>query len=199
LLYVLVSAVLTGIVPYADLNVPAPLALAIDNTGNTLLWLRPLIKIGAIAGLSSVILVMLLGQPRIFYTMAKDGLLPKSFSRVHPRFRTPYVTTIITGIVACFIAGLLPIHILSELVSIGTLLAFTIVCLSIIVLRKKRPDVARPFKTPLVPLVPIAGAAICLLQMFSLPWETWERLIVWMVIGLLIYFLYSRKNSKLAQ
>jgi len=199
LLYVLVSGVLTGIVPFADLNVPAPLALAIDRTGNALLWLRPLIKIGAIAGLSSVILVMLLGQPRIFYTMAKDGLLPKSFSKIHPRFRTPYVTTIITGIVACFIAGLLPIHILSELVSIGTLLAFTIVCLSIIVLRKKRPDIARPFRTPLVPLVPLAGAAICLLQMFSLPWETWERLLIWMAIGLIIYFLYSRRNSKLAK
>ena len=150
-LYVLVSGVLTGIIPYNELNVPAPLALAIDRTGNALLWLRPLIKIGAIAGLSSVILVMLLGQPRIFYTMAKDGLLPKSFAKVHPRFRTPYVTTILTGIVACFIAGLLPIHILSELVSIGTLLAFTIVCISIIILRKKRPDIPRPFKTPWVP------------------------------------------------
>jgi APA family basic amino acid/polyamine antiporter len=199
LLYVLVSGVLTGIVPFADLNVPAPLALAIDRTGNALVWLRPLIKIGAIAGLSSVILVMLLGQPRIFYTMAKDGLLPKSFSKVHPRFRTPYITTILTGIVAAFFAGLLPIHILSELVSIGTLLAFTIVCVSIIVLRKSRPDVPRPFRTPWVPWVPLAGAAICLLQMFSLPWETWERLLIWMAIGLLIYFLYSRKKSKLAQ
>ena len=199
LLYVLVSGVLTGIMPYSELNVPAPLALAIDRTGKTLMWLRPLIKVGAIAGLSSVILVMLLGQPRIFYTMAKDGLLPKNFSKVHPRFRTPYITTILTGIVSCFIAGLLPIHILSELVSIGTLLAFTIVCISIIVLRKTRPDVHRPFKTPLVPWVPIAGAVICLVQMFSLPWETWERLLIWMVIGLVIYFSYSRRKSKLAQ
>jgi APA family basic amino acid/polyamine antiporter len=199
ILYVLVSGVLTGIVPYAELNVPAPLAMAIDKTGNALLWLRPLIKIGAIAGLSSVILVMLLGQPRIFYTMAKDGLLPKSFAKVHPRFRTPYVTTILTGIVSCFIAGVLPINILSELVSIGTLLAFTIVCISILVLRKTRPDVPRPFKTPLVPLVPIAGATICLLQMISLPWETWERLLIWMAIGLLIYFFYSKRHSKLAK
>jgi APA family basic amino acid/polyamine antiporter len=198
LLYVLVSAILTGIVHYTNLNVPAPLAIAIDKTGKALFWLRPLIKIGAIAGLSSVILVMLLGQPRIFYTMANDGLLPRNFSRVHPRFRTPYVTTILTGIVACFIAGLLPIHILSELVSIGTLLAFTIVCISIIILRKKRPDVPRPFKTPLVPWVPLAGAAICLVQMFSLPWETWERLLIWMAVGLCIYFFYSRKKSKLA-
>jgi APA family basic amino acid/polyamine antiporter len=197
-LYVLVSAILTGIVPYANLNVPAPLALAINATGDALMWLRPLIKIGAIAGLSSVILVMLMGQPRIFFTMANDGLLPSSFSKVHPKYRTPYVTTIITGIVASFIAGLLPINILSELVSIGTLFAFTIVCISIIILRKKRPDVPRPFKTPFVPWVPIAGAAICLLQMFSLPWETWERLIIWMAIGLAIYFLYSRKHSKLA-
>jgi APA family basic amino acid/polyamine antiporter len=198
-LYVLVSAVLTGIEHYSNLNVPAPLALAIDKTGEALKWLRPLIKLGAIAGLSSVILVMLMGQPRIFFTMANDGLLPKSFSKVHPRFRTPYITTIVTGIVACLIAGLLPIHILSELVSIGTLLAFTIVCISVIILRKKRPDVVRPFKTPWVPWIPLAGAVVCLLQMFSLPWETWERLLIWMAAGLLIYFLYSRKRSKLAR
>ncbi len=198
-LYVLVSGVITGIEHYSNLNVPAPLALAIDKTGEALKWLRPLIKLGAIAGLSSVILVMLMGQPRIFYTMANDGLLPKSFSKVHPRFRTPYITTIVTGIVACFIAGLLPIHILSELVSIGTLLAFTIVCISVIILRKKRPDVARPFRTPWVPWIPLAGAAVCLLQMFSLPWETWERLLIWMAAGLLIYFFYSRKRSRLAK
>ncbi len=198
LLYVLVSFVLTGIIPYNQLNVPAPLALAIDSTGKSLYWLRPLIKIGAIAGLSSVILVMLLGQPRIFFTMAKDGLLPKGLSKVHPRFRTPYVTTILTGIIACIIAGLFPINILSELVSIGTLFAFVIVCISIIILRKKSPDLQRPFKTPWVPLVPILGAGICLAQMLSLPWETWERLFIWMAAGLLIYFLYSRKNSKLA-
>ncbi len=199
ILYVLVSAVLTGIEHYSNLNVPAPLALAIDKTGEALKWLRPLIKLGAIAGLSSVVLVMLMGQPRIFFTMANDGLLPKSFSKVHPRFRTPYVTTIVTGIVACFVAGLLPINILSELVSIGTLLAFTIVCISVIILRKKRPDVVRPFKTPWVPWIPLAGATVCLLQMFSLPWETWERLLIWMAAGLLIYFLYSRKRSKLAR
>ncbi len=199
LLYVLVAGVLTGIVHYTELNVPAPLAMAIDKTGNALIWLRPFIKIGAIAGLSSVILVMLMGQPRIFFTMANDGLLPKSFSKVHPKFRTPYVTTILTGIIACLIAGVLPINILSELVSIGTLLAFTIVCISIIVLRVKRPEVHRPFKTPWVPVIPIAGAAICLLQMASLPWETWERLLIWMAIGLVIYFVYGIRKSKLAK
>ncbi len=199
ILYVLVAGVLTGIVHYTELNVPAPLALAIDKTGDALLWLRPMIKIGAIAGLSSVILVMLMGQPRIFFTMANDGLLPKSFSKVHPRFRTPYVTTIVTGAVACFVAGILPINILSELVSIGTLLAFTIVCISIIVLRKKRPDIHRPFKTPLVPFIPIIGAVICLMQMMSLPWETWERLIIWMIIGLVIYFTYGIRKSRLAK
>jgi len=198
LLYVLVSAVLTGIMKYSELDVPAPLALAIDSTGEALKWLRPWIKIGAIAGLSSVILVMLMGQPRIFFTMANDGLLPKKFSKVHPRFRTPYITTIITGIVSCFFAGLLPINILSELVSIGTLLAFTIVCISIIILRRNRPDVHRPFKTPLVPWIPLLGAAICLLQMFSLPWETWERLLIWMGIGLVIYFTFSIWRSRLA-
>jgi APA family basic amino acid/polyamine antiporter len=142
---------------------------------------------------------MLMGQPRIFYTMANDGLLPKSFSKVHPRFRTPYVTTILTGIVSCFFAGVLPIHILSELVSIGTLLAFTIVCISIIILRRNKPDIPRPFRTPFVPWIPLLGAAICLMQMMSLPWETWERLLIWMAIGLVIYFLYSIRKSRLAR
>jgi APA family basic amino acid/polyamine antiporter len=198
ILYILVSGVLTGIMPYTQLNVPAPLALAIDQTGKALFWLRPLVKIGAIAGLSSVILVMLLGQPRIFYTMAKDGLLPIQFSKLHPRFRTPYVTTIVTGLAASFFAGLLPINILSELVSIGTLFAFVIVCISILILRKKRPDIPRPFKTPWVPVVPILGAGICFAQMMGLPWETWERLFIWMALGMLIYFFFSRKHSKLA-
>lgn len=199
ILYVAVSAVLTGIVNYKELNVAAPIALAIDRTGQALMWLRPLIKIGALAGLSSVVLVMLMGQPRIFFSMANDGLLPKSFAKVHPKFRTPYITTIITGAFAAVVAGLFPIGLLGELVSIGTLLAFVIVCGSVIVLRRTNPDTPRPFKTPFVPLFPILGILICLAQMASLPWDTWLRLIIWMVIGLVIYFTYSRKKSKLAR
>lgn len=198
-LYVAVAAVLTGMVNYKELNVAAPLALAVDRAGSALSWLRPLIKIGALAGLSSVVLVMLMGQPRIFFSMAKDGLLPESFSKVHPRFRTPYITTILTGGIAAIIAGIFPIRVLGELVSIGTLLAFTIVCVSVIVLRKRNPDRPRPFKTPFVPWFPLAGALICLAQMLSLPPDTWLRLIVWMAIGLLIYFGYSRKHSHLRQ
>ena len=196
ILYIAVSFVLTGIVNYKDLNVPAPIALAIDRCGPALIWLRPLIKIGAIAGLSSVILVMLMGQPRIFYSMAKDGLLPKKFASVHKKFKTPYVTTILTGSVAAIVAGLFPIGILGELVSIGTLLAFVIVCAGIIVLRKKRPDLERPFKTPFVPLFPILGIIICSLQMIALPSDTWWRLIIWMAIGMVIYFTYGIKHSK---
>ncbi|HNU55697.1 MAG TPA: amino acid permease [Flavobacteriales bacterium] len=197
ILYVIVAAVMTGIVPYEQLNVAAPIALAIDSTGGTLSWLAPWIKVGAIAGLSSVILVMLMGQPRIFFSMSRDGLLPPVFSKVHHKFHTPHVTTILTGSVAAVIAGLFPIGLLGELVSIGTLLAFVIVCLGIIVLRRTRPEMHRPFRTPMVPLVPILGAVICLVQMAFLPWDTWLRLIIWMAIGVLIYFGYGRKHSKL--
>ncbi len=196
ILYILVSLVLTGIVNYKDLNVAAPIAIAIDKTGQSLAWLSPLIKVGAIAGLSSVILVMLMGQPRIFYSMANDGLLPKKFASVHPKFKTPHVTTILTGSIAAIVAGLFPIGILGELVSIGTLLAFVIVCAGIIVLRKTNPDIARPFKSPFVPLFPILGILICGLQMYALPTDTWLRLIIWMVIGVVIYFTYSIKHSK---
>ncbi len=198
LLYVAVSAVLTGIVDYRELNVAAPIAVAIDKTGNALFWLRPLIKIGAIAGLSSVILVLLLGQPRIFYTMARDGLLPKSFSKLHPRFRTPHVTTMLTGAVAAIMSGLLPINILGELVSIGTLLAFVIVCASVLILRIRKPEIHRPFKTPWVPFVPVMGMLICLSQMIALPFDTWIRLIAWMAIGLAVYFLFGYRHSRLS-
>jgi APA family basic amino acid/polyamine antiporter len=196
ILYILVAIVLTGIVSYTTLNVPDPVAVGVDAMGRGMFWLRPIVKIAAIAGLSSVILVMLMGQPRIFFTMSKDGLLPNIFSKVHPRFKTPYVSTIITGSVAMIIAGILPISILGELVSIGTLLAFIIVCISVLVLRKSKPDINRPFKTPWVPLVPILGAGICLLQMVALPLDTWLRLVIWMAIGFSIYFFYGIKHSK---
>lgn len=197
ILYIAVTAVLTGIAHYSELSVPAPIALAIDKAGDDLHWLRLPVKIGAIAGLSSVILVMMLAQSRIFYTISRDGLLPEFFSKVHTRFNTPHNSTIVTSIAVGLIAGLLPINILGELVSIGTLMAFTLVCISIVILRKTRPDVNRPFKTPWVPLVPILGALICLSQMVALPLDTWLRLIVWMLIGFVIYFAYGIKHSKL--
>jgi basic amino acid/polyamine antiporter, APA family len=196
-LYILVALVLTGIVSYTALNVADPVAVGVNAMGKGMFWLRPIVKIAAIAGLSSVILVMLMGQPRIFYSMAKDGLLPPVFSRVHPKYKTPYVSTILTGSVALILAGILPISILGELVSIGTLLAFVIVCLSILVLRKTDPGLKRPFRTPFVPYVPILGALICFVQMAALPLDTWLRLIIWMGIGFIIYFTYGIRKSKL--
>jgi APA family basic amino acid/polyamine antiporter len=196
ILYILVAIVLTGIVSYTQLNVADPMAVGVNALGDSMFWLRPIIKVAAIAGLSSVILVMMLGQPRIFYSMSNDGLLPPVFSRVHRKFKTPYVSTILTGCVAMVFAGILPISVLSELVSIGTLLAFVIVCIGIIILRKTRPELHRPFRTPWVPLIPILGAAVCLAQMVALPFGTWLRLLIWMGVGFIIYFTYSVKHSK---
>jgi APA family basic amino acid/polyamine antiporter len=193
LLFIATALVLTGIVPYTRLNVAAPVALAIDETG--LGWLRPLIKLGAIAGLSSVILVLLMAQPRIFMAMSRDGLLPPLFSRIHARFRTPAITTILTGTVVAVAAGLVPIDVLSQLVAMGTLLAFAIVCAAVLVLRRTAPDLPRPFRTPGSPWVPLAGVAACLYLMVGLPLSTWERLVIWLAIGLVIYFAYSRARA----
>jgi APA family basic amino acid/polyamine antiporter len=194
ILYIAVALVLTGIVHYSKLNVPAPIALGVDSTGLT--WLRPIIKLGAIAGLSSTMLVMLLGQPRIFYSMSRDGLLPPMFSKVHPTFKTPYITTALTGVVVALVAGLFPIATLTQLTSMGTLLAFVMVSLGILVLRRTNPNLARPFKTPGMPWVPILGALICLAQMAGLPGTTWIRLIAWLFVGLAIYFGYGRASAE---
>jgi APA family basic amino acid/polyamine antiporter len=195
-LYILVAIILTGIVSYTTLNVSDPVAVGVDAMGARMFWLRPIVKIAAIAGLSSVILVMLMGQPRIFFSMSHDGLLPPVFCKVHPKYKTPYISTLLTGAVAMILAGILPISILGELVSIGTLLAFAIVCISIAVLRKTRPEIHRPFRTPFVPLIPILGALICFIQMAALPLDTWLRLLVWMAIGFVIYFAYGIRHSK---
>ena len=197
-LFITISLVLTGMSKYTELNNAAPVVNALLAAGAPVA-LRLVVEVAAIAGLSSVILVMLLGQPRIFFSMAKDGLLPPVFAKVHPRFKTPYVTTILTGAVSAVFAGLVPLSILGEMVSIGTLFAFVIVCVSIAVLRRTQPNAPRPFRTPWVPLVPILGAGICFVQMYALPAGTWWRLVGWMAVGIVIYFGYSRHHSKLNQ
>lgn len=199
LLYVAMSLVMTGLTSYKNLNVPDPVLVALSAAGPALKWLFFFTGVGAVAGLASVVLVMLMGQPRIFYAMSKDGLLPPIFSKVHPKFHTPHVTTIVTGIIAAAVAGVFPIGLLGELVSIGTLLAFIIVCGGILMLRKTSPELHRPFRTPFVPLVPILGILICGYMMINLPFDTWLRLIIWMALGVLIYFVYGRKHSKLAK
>ena len=194
ILYILVAGVLTGLVNYKQLNIPDPIALGIDQTG--VRWGSILVKLGAICGLSSTMVVMLLGQSRVFFSMSKDRLLPEVFSKVHPRFRTPYLSSIFVGFFVAFFAALIPISVLGELVSIGTLLAFVIVCAGVWALRRKDPNLHRPFKTPWVPFTPIMGAAVSLLMMVGLPLDTWIRLVVWLIIGMCIYFFYGRHNSR---
>jgi len=195
-LYVVVAAIATGVVPYGQLDVPAPIAKVADYAG--LGVISSLIKLGAIAGLTSVILVQLLGQSRVFYSMSRDGLLPPFVRRIHPRFRTPYITSVVTGLAVAIPAALLPVRDAAKLVSIGTLLAFVIVCSGILVLRIREPNLPRPFKTPFVWFVAPMGAISAAYLMFYLDIETWVRLVVWLAIGLAIYFLYSRTHSRLA-
>lgn len=194
-LYMLMSWVVTGIAPYADLNVAYPVSRAVELASPAIHWLTPLINVGAIIGLASVVLVLLLGQSRVFYAMASDGLIPPMFCRVHPRFRTPWRGTIATGLFAALLAAFLPLHILGELVSIGTLAAFTIVCVGVMVLRVRAPHVARPFRAPFVFVVAPLGIATCLFMMVFLPLDTWIRLAVWTAIGLAIYFGYSVRHA----
>ena len=194
LLYIVVSTVLTGLVNYRALNVADPVALGIDATGVS--WGSLLVKIGAIFGLGTVMLVMLLGQSRVFFSMSRDGLLPKWASEIHPKFRTPWKSTIIVGLIVAVMPAFLPIDRLSELVNIGTLLAFMIVCAGVWILRVRHPDLHRPFKTPLVPLVPLLGIGSAFFLMVQLPHITWMVMIGWLLVGLVIYFAYSIRHSK---
>jgi APA family basic amino acid/polyamine antiporter len=193
-LYILVGLVLTGLIPYDQLNVPSPVIM-VANSIPEFGWFRFVLTIGATLGLGSTMLVMMLAQSRIFYSMSRDGLLGKWAGKVHPKFRTPYLSTIYTGIAVAVAAGLFPIQLIGNLVNIGTLLAFVIVCAGVWILRRRRPDLDRPFRTPFVPLVPILGIVSCLGLMLTLPLGTWIRLIVWLLIGLAIYFGYGRSHS----
>jgi APA family basic amino acid/polyamine antiporter len=194
-LYIAVAAVLTGIVPYDQLNVPDPIAKAVDVIG--LGWFSLMVKVGALTGLTTVTLVLLFGQTRVFFTMAEDGLLPGLFAYVHPKLGTPIRSQIMIGVVVALVAALVPIEILGEMVSIGTLCAFILVCAAVLYLRRSDPETPRPFSVPLMPWIPVAGILVCLLLMAGLPGATWLRLVVWMVIGLVIYLGYGRKHSVL--
>jgi basic amino acid/polyamine antiporter, APA family len=207
-LYILVSGIMVGLVPYAQLKEEAaPIAVAITAASNLaaegsaisfiLKSFSIIVIVGAVLGLTSTMLVQMMGQPRVFYSMAKDGLLPAWAGKVHPRFRTPYVTTILTGCIVALMGGLVPINMLGELVSIGTLFAFVIVSIGVVVLRRTQPDLPRPFKVPFSPVVPLLSAGASLYLMFGLPFDTWARLIIWMAIGVVIYFGYSSRNSRM--
>mmetsp|Transcript_12433 Transcript_12433/g.28674 ORF Transcript_12433/g.28674 Transcript_12433/m.28674 type:complete len:497 (+) Transcript_12433:3-1493(+) len=193
-LYVATSAVLTGLVSYKELLVPDPMAVGVDAAGDALSWLRPFIKLGALAGLTSVILVGLLGQPRIIQVMAADGLLPPALAAVHEASNTPRMATVMCGLLCSLVAGTLPINILGELVSIGTLLAFLIVCAGVLMLRWDYPDAPRPFRLPFHPLIPGIGVVLCSIQMISLPVGTWMRLAIWVTIGMVVYAMYGHKR-----
>ncbi|HXI25933.1 MAG TPA: amino acid permease [Pyrinomonadaceae bacterium] len=198
ILYIAVSAVLTGMVPYKDINIDAPVVDAFKRAG--LVWMQYLVAAGAMTGITSVLLVMMLSQPRVMLALGRDGLVPNSFfGDVHPKWRTPWKSTILTGVFVAAMAGFIPLSILAEMTSIGTLFAFVIVCGAVLVMRKTNPNANRPFRAPFVPLVPILGIATCLLLMFSLPYENWVRLIVWLLVGLIIYFAYGRRHSVMSR
>jgi APA family basic amino acid/polyamine antiporter len=196
ILYLGMASVMTGMVPFAKLDVEAPVAVAIDMHPQ-LSWLGALVKIGAIAGMTSVILMSLLGQPRILLAMADDGLLPPAMSKCHAKYKTPHVATLITGLFAALFAGLFPLDVLGELISIGILLAFAVVCIGVLVLRKTRPDTHRPFRVPWAPFTCVLGAAVCLAMTLALPSGTWWRLLIWTALGFSIYIFYGYKHSRL--
>ncbi|MGE0682017.1 MAG: amino acid permease [Candidatus Binatia bacterium] len=197
-LYVAVAAVLTGMVPYQQINIDAPVSDAFKQVG--LPWAQFLISLGALTGITSVLLVLMLSQPRVMLAMARDGLIPPSFfGAVHERFRTPWKSTILTGIFVGALGALVPLRILAELVNIGTLLAFVIVCVAVLIMRSIYPDAERPFRCPMAPLTPILGVLFCLVLMFSLPAENWLRLAIWLLLGLGIYFFYGRYHSVMAR
>jgi basic amino acid/polyamine antiporter, APA family len=197
-LYIAVALVLTGMVPYAEINIDAPVSAAFDRHGLKVAVF--IVSLGAVAGITSVLLVMLLSQARVLLAMARDGLIPRSFfGAVHPRFQTPHKATILTGAVVAFLAAFAPLKLLADLVNIGTLMAFVVVCAAVLVMRSTNPQLPRPFRTPLVPLVPVLGIAVNLLMMLSLGWENWLRLVVWLLIGLVIYLSYGRHHSVLGK
>ena len=198
ILYIAVSAVLTGMVPTKDIDINAPVVDAFRRVGLT--WMQYLVAAGAMTGITSVLLVMMLSQPRVMLALARDGLVPKGFfGDIHPKFRTPWKSTILTGLFVASMAGFIPLSILAEMTSIGTLFAFVIVCGAVLVMRRTNPNANRPFRAPLVPLIPILGILTCLLLMFSLPYENWVRLIIWLIVGLVIYFLYGKRHSVMSK
>jgi APA family basic amino acid/polyamine antiporter len=194
--YIVIGFVLLGIVSYTALNVPDPITVAVNALGPSFVWLRFVIKLAILAGLTSVVLVMILGQSRIFYTMSNDGLLPKPLGKISNRFHTPFVSTVSVTVVCMILAGVFPVGILGQLTCMGALLAFAIVCFGILVLRYKQPTLHRPFKTPFVPWIPLAGTIACIIQMIALPGVTWVQFVIWMAVGGVIYSTYSIKHSK---
>jgi APA family basic amino acid/polyamine antiporter len=196
-IYMLVAAIMTLLVPYRQLDVPDPVAVVVDAFGPTWSWLAKTIKVGAIIGLTSVVLVLMYAQTRIFYTMARDGLLPKVFARVHPTLKTPYINTILVGTITAVAAGFFDINVLGDMTSVGTLAAFAIVCLSVIYLRRAAPDLPRGFKVPLYPVLPVLGILSCLYLITTVPWDVLRFFLYYMIGALALYFVYGLHNSNL--